>query len=1010
MKKNLLISIVGLLLLGAINIMAQDQGTLINIDYPSLNQEVTDSLRIQGWYMTTSENTYMKAYIDETEVEVERKEREDVLRIIKGYGDISTNPTPGYLKYEDISGYSYGNHTFTVKVFNQQNEEIKRASTTFKKTQPKTLINIDYPTIEQEVTDSLRIQGWYMTTAKNTTEEVFIDNQKVEVERKEREDVLRIIKGYGDINTNPTPGLYKILNISGYSYGKHTLKVNVKDKDGNIIKTETREFNKISPKTLINIDYPTTNQEVTDTLRIQGWYMTTAKDTYMKAYIDETEVEVERKEREDVLRIIKGYGDISTNPTPGYLKYEDITNYSYGKHTFTVKVFDSSDKLIKESSVEFKRKTSDTLINIDFPNASQKIINTLRVQGWYMTVAKDTYMKAYIDDNEIEVERKEREDVLKIIKGYGDISTNPTPGYLKYEDISEYSYGKHTFTVKVFDKVDQLIKESSVTFEKQKPLTDLCIDFPKESSKEKNSVKISGWYLSEIENLNLKIYIDDNEVTIDSFTKRDDIFKVLTWFKKDQNPNPGYVTNVDIKNLKYGKHTIKVQIVDNNNVVLNKRTTEFIKEKPKSLINIDFPDGTTKYNVFVKGWYTVEYENTKSEVYIDDVLLEDVENSKRPDVFKVYPSYEEYMTNSYPGYATHYNMQDYSDGNHKITVKIINTDNDDIIAAQSKTFRLKKYDGKIWLDFPSMANQNDNFNISGWEMSESANSIIKIYLDGVQLSNVDRYERPDVINAVTDYGDITVNATPGYSTSVDITHLAEGNHKIKIELYNYLNELIADYNKDILIFRNVYNGIDISSYQTVYSWQAVKDSGIEYVIARAAVRGYGTAGNLRKDEKFSSHIQGARSVGIKCGAYVYTQAITEIEASVEANTALQQVSAVGGKSVITLPIVYDVEFSSCEGRCGRADSLDRDTRTRIAKVYLDTIKAAGYTPMIYASTNFLNNQLNMDELSEYPVWVAHYGVDKPTYRGAYEIWQYTSSGSVPGIYGDVDLDYFYKKY
>ena len=66
--------------------------------------------------------------------------------------------------------------------------------------------------------------------------------------------------------------------------------------------------------------------------------------------------------------------------------------------------------------------------------------------------------------------------------------------------------------------------------------------------------------------------------------------------------------------------------------------------------------------------------------------------------------------------------------------------------------------------------------------------------------------------------------------------------------------------------------------------------------------------------------------------------------------------------------------------------------------------------MIYASTNFLNNQLNMDELSEYPVWVAHYGVDKPTYRGAYEIWQYTSSGSVPGIYGDVDLDYFYKKY
>ena len=75
-----------------------------------------------------------------------------------------------------------------------------------------------------------------------------------------------------------------------------------------------------------------------------------------------------------------------------------------------------------------------------------------------------------------------------------------------------------------------------------------------------------------------------------------------------------------------------------------------------------------------------------------------------------------------------------------------------------------------------------------------------------------------------------------------------------------------------------------------------------------------------------------------------------------------------------------------------------------------TIKANGYTPMIYASTSFLNNQLDMNQLREYSVWVAHYGVNQPTYKGPYEIWQYTSEGHVTGVNGVVDMNYVYKKY
>ena len=208
----------------------------------------------------------------------------------------------------------------------------------------------------------------------------------------------------------------------------------------------------------------------------------------------------------------------------------------------------------------------------------------------------------------------------------------------------------------------------------------------------------------------------------------------------------------------------------------------------------------------------------------------------------------------------------------------------------------------------------------------------------------------------------------------------------------------------------IYNGIDVSSYNNVYSWQSVKNSGVDYIIARAGVRGYGTAGNLLSDPTFSNHVNQATMYGIKAGAYIYSQAITEAEGVAEVNLMIQQVNSVGGKAKVTLPLVIDTEFSSCPGRCGRADGLSREQRTRIVKTMAETIKANGYTPMIYASTSFLNNQLDMNQLREYSVWVAHYGVSQPTYKGPYEIWQYTSEGHVTGVNGVVDMNYVYKKY
>ncbi|MBR2678369.1 MAG: glycoside hydrolase family 25 protein [Bacilli bacterium] len=771
--------------------------------------------------------------------------------------------------------------------------------------------------------------------------------------------------------------------------------------------------------TLINIDYPKTNQAVTDTVRVLGWYMSETSNTTMKMYIDNQEItDIPRYARPDVINLIKGYGTINENPTPGYDKTINITNLEYGKHVLKIQVFDNQNKKIKEETRDFTRQTPKTLTNIDYPKTNQAVIDTVRVLGWYMSETSNTTMKMYIDNQEItDIPRYARPDVINLIKGYGTINENPTPGYDKTINITDLEYGKHVLKIQVFDNQNKKIKEETRDFTRQIPKTLINIDYPNSSQNIHDEVIVAGWYMSEASNTTIKMYIDNQETTDISRYARPDVINLIKGYGTiNENPTPGYHKSVDIKSLKYGKHKIKIEVLDSNNNLIQTKEIEFKKTQPSCKINIDYPKDTIKQSLYGMGWYLTKYTATRMELYLDGELLDDFTTEEREDVLNAFPEYRSYLEGVPIGFREQHQVMDLKDGTHQFTVKVFNTNNDDLIAEKTRSFKIKKYDGEICIDFPVLSNVNSNFLLAGWEMSDSPNSSVKVYVDNkLYNGTIYRIEREDVLNLITGYGDVSLNPTPGFSLEIDISNLSEGLHDIRIETYSHMDEWIASSSKKINVFHNIYNGIDISSYNTVNSWGDVKNSGIEYVIARAAVRGYGINaqgidGNLVVDSTFVSNINGARSVGLKCGAYVYTQAITELEAVIEANTALQQVAKVGGKSAITLPIVYDVEFSGCKGRCGRADNLDRETRTSIAIAFLETIKASGYQPMIYASTSFLNNQLNMSRLSNYPVWVAHYGVDVPTYRGPYQIWQYTSEGQVSGISGFVDLNYFYYKY
>ena len=194
------------------------------------------------------------------------------------------------------------------------------------------------------------------------------------------------------------------------------------------------------------------------------------------------------------------------------------------------------------------------------------------------------------------------------------------------------------------------------------------------------------------------------------------------------------------------------------------------------------------------------------------------------------------------------------------------------------------------------------------------------------------------------------------------------------------------------------NGIDVSSHQGNIDWASVKAAGINFAIIPVGYRGSQT-GALVEDSCFKKNIQGATANGINVGVYFFTQATTEAEAVEEASMALTLCSGYN----LSYPIFVDTENGS---GAARANGLDKGTRTACVAAFCKTIANGGRKAGVYASKSWYNNKIDASAFSNYFIWVAQYNTTC-NYKGKYNMWQYSSKGSVPGIKGNVDVNIAY---
>jgi len=190
-------------------------------------------------------------------------------------------------------------------------------------------------------------------------------------------------------------------------------------------------------------------------------------------------------------------------------------------------------------------------------------------------------------------------------------------------------------------------------------------------------------------------------------------------------------------------------------------------------------------------------------------------------------------------------------------------------------------------------------------------------------------------------------------------------------------------------------GIDVSEWQAEVDWQQVKAAGVQFVMIRAGWRG-SEQGLLFEDTLAQSHYVGAKAAGLQVGAYFFSQAVSVEEAREEAAFLLNCIQSWS----LDMPVVYDWEHIQ---DAYRTNAVDARLLTDCTKAFCDAIVRAGHTPMVYFNATQSFDRMYLGELTDYKFWLARYDhrLDYP-YR--VDMWQYTETGTVPGIQGNVDIN------
>ncbi len=311
---------------------------------------------------------------------------------------------------------------------------------------------------------------------------------------------------------------------------------------------------------------------------------------------------------------------------------------------------------------------------------------------------------------------------------------------------------------------------------------------------------------------------------------------------------------------------------------------------------------------------------------------------------------------------------------------------------------IKKHKGSIKVNINIIDNEPPLLSLSS-NMYSIVNNDIDICSNAFYGDNADRNPKC-IIEGVYDIDTIgiydlivKVIDNSGNETTKNIKlHIVEelnNNSNTTNNKVDKLDEMIMKYKTNRTMI-----GIDVSSYQGDIDWQTVKNSGVEFAIIRIGF-GHNSEGKIVLDNKALNNLNNAKEVGIKIGGYFYSYATELWEAREQADFIIENLKGIN----LDLPIAFDFEdWSNFKNY-----NINFYDINNVAKEFMNVLKANGYEIMNYGSKYYLNN---IWDTTNYKTWLAHY-IYNTDYDKDYYIWQFSNTGEVPGIRGNVDLNVLY---
>ncbi len=512
--------------------------------------------------------------------------------------------------------------------------------------------------------------------------------------------------------------------------------------------------------------------------------------------------------------------------------------------------------------------------------------------------------------------------------------------------------GLHKFTVRVFHE-NQLLLEENKEFVLKKYEYQLTLSYPKSTNYYQN-LWIEGNYESEKE-VKLK-------VTLGNHSYR---------FTENNFENGHFTKEISLKNFEVGTYDFHLWLEDlETKEILIEEIVPITVSSKEIDLELELPEDPLPYSFLLKGTYQSK-DPVILQAFFDDqeITFHQVENT----------------------FESLFDLKEFEDGTHMFSFYLYHAESKELLLKQEKKVTLQKYQIKMDIN-PLSESYDTSVTIEG-TIESNIEEVVDLYLKGEKISEIP----------------IQVGKT-NFSFPYSLENQEDGNITFLFQVA--FEDFLWEEEVEVKVsHKKEFFGIDISSYQGNIDFTKVKNAGVDFVMIRVGYRGYKYP-NLVEDEKFYANAKGAINAGIPIGLYFFSHAITEEEAIEEANFVLNKINEYQLK--ITYPIAFDSEFSGAPNNSGRADNLSKIKRTKVAKAFLNTIRQNQYVPMIYASKYFFYDNLSRTSLTDYDTWLAHYFNGAPQiksdYNGKYQMWQYSSSGTIPGIQGPVDLNISYKKY